>query len=269
MFIDTILAAAAVASAERGLQLIARKAATARGGALDVARSLQRLRRRRPAAAARRSTWRSSGSADLPGPGHCHRRRRHGRPPAGWRVPPSASTTAPRPGPSPQLADRQGRRRIRPVIAGPQDHSDGVERLKDAAHAPGAATGPRPWPTTSVIEGRFTFESGAGGRRATAGPGARRPTTVVAANDDMAAAALWTAHRQRPDPTPRPGGDGFRRHPAGRPGSWPPDHGAPADRPDDRRRPRPPAGRPAARSRARRARSTSWRPISLVERASA
>ncbi len=91
-----------------------------------------------------------------------------------------------------ELLIAKGRRRIA-VIAGPQDHSDSVERLKgcrDALAAHGLAL-----PDERVVEGRFTFESGLeAAERLLALPAP--PDAIVAANDDMAAAALWIAHRR-------------------------------------------------------------------------
>jgi LacI family transcriptional regulator len=91
-----------------------------------------------------------------------------------------------------ELLIAKGRRRIA-VIAGPQDHSDSVERLKGcrealAAHGLSLADG-------LVIEGRFTFESGLEAAEALLDL-ELPPDAIVAANDDMAAAALWVAHRR-------------------------------------------------------------------------
>jgi LacI family transcriptional regulator len=188
LFIDTTLAAAAVASAERGLQLIARKAASPED-ALEVARSLQRsgadaLLLLPPFELA------LSGSAEFLALGLATA---------------AVATAAPLPdmftvridnrAASRAITERliaKGRRRIA-VIAGPQDHSDGVERLRgcrDALAAHGV-----PLTDDLVIEGRFTFESGLeAAERLLALP--QPPDAIVAANDDMAAAALWAAHRR-------------------------------------------------------------------------
>jgi LacI family transcriptional regulator len=188
LFIDTTLAAAAVASAERGLQLIARKAASPED-ALDVVRSLQRsgadallllppfdlvLSGSAAFLALDMATAAVATAAPLPDMFTV-------------RIDNRAASRA-----VTELLIAKGRRRIA-VIAGPQDHSDGVERLKGCRDA--LAAHGLPLPDDLVIAGRFTFESGL--------EAADRlldlpvpPDAIVAANDDMAAAALWTAHRR-------------------------------------------------------------------------
>jgi LacI family transcriptional regulator len=188
MFMDTTLAAAAVASAERGLQLIARKAASPED-ALDVARSLQRsgadallllppfdlvLSGLAEFQALNMATAAVATAAPLPDMFTV-------------RIDNRAASRA-----VTELLIAKGRRRIA-VIAGPQDHSDGVERLKGCRDA--LAAHGLPLADDLVIEGRFTFESGLeAAERLLALPAP--PDAIVAANDDMAAAALWTAHRR-------------------------------------------------------------------------
>ena len=188
LFIDTTLAAAAVASAERGLQLIARKAASPED-ALDVVRSLQRsgadallllppfdlvLSGSPEFLALDMATAAVATAAPLPDMFTV-------------RIDNRAASRA-----VTELLIAKGRRRIA-VIAGPQDHSDGVERLKgcrDALVAHGLSLA-----DDLVIEGRFTFESGLEAAERLLDLPAP-PDAIVAANDDMAAAALWTAHRR-------------------------------------------------------------------------
>jgi LacI family transcriptional regulator len=86
----------------------------------------------------------------------------------------------------------RGRRRIA-VIAGPSTHSDSVARLEghhDALQAHGLA-----FTDDLCVEGNFSFASGleAADRLLDL---TDRPDAIVAANDDMAAAVLWTAHRR-------------------------------------------------------------------------
>jgi LacI family transcriptional regulator len=188
MFIDGVLAAAAVATAERGLQLIARKAASPED-ALDVARSLQRsgadallllppfdlVLSGSPAfQALGLATAAIATAAPLPDMFTV-------------RIDNRAASRA-----VVELLIAKGRRRIG-VIAGPADHSDSLDRLagcRDALAAHGLTL-----PDERVIEGRFTFESGlAAAERLLALPAP--PDAIVAANDDMAAAALWCAHRR-------------------------------------------------------------------------
>jgi LacI family transcriptional regulator len=183
-----MLAAAAVASAERGLQLMARKAASPED-AVEVARALLRsgadaLLLLPPFELA------LSGSAEFQALG---------------LVTAAIATAAPLPDMFTVRIDNRaasravtdlliakGRRRIA-VIAGPQDHSDGVERLKGCRDA--LAAHGLPLPDELVIEGRFTFESGLeAAERLLDRPAP--PDAIVAANDDMAAAALWVAHRR-------------------------------------------------------------------------
>lgn len=188
MFIDGVLAAAAVATAERGLQLMARKAEGPEE-ALDVIRALQAsgadgLLVLPPFDLA------LSGSAVFQAQG---------------LVTAALATAAPLPDMFTVRIDNRaaaravtelliagGRRRIA-VIAGPADHSDSIERLagcRDALAAHGLSL-----PGDMIIEGRFTFESGlTAAERLLALP--KPPDAIVAANDDMAAAALWSAHRR-------------------------------------------------------------------------
>ena len=188
MFIDATLAAAAVASAERGLQLIARKAASPED-ALEVARALQRsgadallvlppfdlvLSGSRAFQALGLATAAVATAAPLPDMFTV-------------RIDNRAASRA-----VTELLITKGRRRIA-VIAGPQDHSDGVERLKgcrEALTAHGLSL-----PDDYVIEGRFTFESALEAAERLLGLPVP-PDAIVAANDDMAAAALWIAHRR-------------------------------------------------------------------------
>jgi LacI family transcriptional regulator len=188
MFMDATLAAAAVASAERGLQLIARKAASPEE-ALDVARALQ-------ASGADALLLLPPFELALSGS------------PAFQALGLTAAaiaTAAPLPDMFTVRIDNRaasravtehliakGRRRIA-VIAGPQDHSDGVERLKGCREA--LAAHGLPLADDHVIEGRFTFESGLEATERLLDL-AEPPDAIVAANDDMAAAALWTAHRR-------------------------------------------------------------------------
>lgn len=188
MFIDGVLAAAAVASAERGLQLMARKADRPED-ALATARALQAsgadaLLVLPPFELA------LSGSADFQALG---------------LVTVALATAAPLPDMFTVRIDNRaaaravtelliadGRRRIA-VIAGPADHSDSIERLagcRDALAAQGLSL-----PDERVIEGRFTFESGLDAAERLLDL-AEPPDAIVAANDDMAAAALWSAHRR-------------------------------------------------------------------------
>jgi LacI family transcriptional regulator len=188
MFIDAVLAAAAVASAERGLQLIARKAASPED-ALDVARALQ-------ASGADALLLLPPFDLTLSGS------------PA-FQVLGLATAAVATAAPLPdmftvridnraasravtELLIAKGRRRIA-VIAGPQDHSDGVERLEGSREA--LAAHGLPLADDHVIEGRFTFESGLEATERLLDL-AEPPDAIVAANDDMAAAALWTAHRR-------------------------------------------------------------------------
>ena len=188
MFIDGVLAAAAVASAERGLQLMARKADKPED-ALAIARALQAsgadaLLVLPPFELA------LSGMADFQALG---------------LVTAAIATAAPLPdmftvridnrAASRAVTERliaKGRRRVA-VIAGPADHSDSAERLagcREALAAHGLSL-----PARRIVEGRFTFESGlAAAERLLAL--SEPPDAIVAATDDMAAAALWSAHRR-------------------------------------------------------------------------
>ncbi len=91
------------------------------------------------------------------------------------------------------LTDRllaAGRTRVA-VLAGPSRHSDGIARLsgyRDALSARGV-----PFDPALHVEGDFSFASGltAAAWLLDLSP---PPDAVVAANDDMAAAAIWMAH---------------------------------------------------------------------------
>jgi LacI family transcriptional regulator len=187
MFINAVLAAVAVASAERGLQLIVRKAAPRE--ALEAARALRE-------SGAEALLLLPPFDTVLSGS------------PAFQALGMSAAaiaTAAPLPDMFTVRIDNQaaaravielliakGRRRIA-VIAGPQDHSDSIERLRgcrDALQAQGV-----PLEDDYVVEGRFTFESGLEAAERLLDLPAP-PDAIVAANDDMAAAALWIAHRR-------------------------------------------------------------------------
>lgn len=188
MFIDGVLAAAAVATAERGLQLMARKA-EGREQALETARALQAsgadaLLVLPPFELA------LSGAAEFQALGLVTAALATAAPLPDMftvRIDNRAASRA-----VAELLIAKGRRRIA-VIAGPADHSDSAERLagcRDALAAQGLAL-----PDERVVEGRFTFESGlAAAERLLDSP--EPPDAIVAANDDMAAAALWSAHRR-------------------------------------------------------------------------
>jgi LacI family transcriptional regulator len=188
MFIDGVLAAAAVASAERGLQLMARKA-DGPEDALATARALQA----------------SGADALLVLPPF--ELALSGSPAfqALGLVTAALATAAPLPDmftvridnraaarAVTELLIAQGRRRIA-VIAGPADHSDSIERLAGCREA--LATHGLSLPDDRIIEGRFTFESGLAAAERLLDL-ADPPDAIVAANDDMAAAALWSAHRR-------------------------------------------------------------------------
>lgn len=86
---------------------------------------------------------------------------------------------------------RKGHRRFA-FISGPRDHKSAALRLQgflDALVGAGLADD-----AIVIAEGNFTFKSGIdlAGRMLT---GSDRPTALVCANDDMAAGALFTAHR--------------------------------------------------------------------------
>ena len=188
MFIDGVLAAAAVASAERGLQLMARKADTPED-ALEVVRALQRsgadaLLVLPPFDLA------LSGSPDFQALNLATAAIATAAPLADMftvRIDNRAASRA-----VVDLLIAKGRRRIA-VIAGPADHSDSIERLEGCREA--LAMHDLSLPDDRVIEGRFTSESGlAAAERLLDAP--EPPDAIVAANDDMAAAALWIAHRR-------------------------------------------------------------------------
>ncbi len=188
LFIDGVLAAAAVASAERGLQLMARKAHSPEE-ALEVVRSLQKagadallllppfdtVLSGSPAFQALGMTTAAIATATA--------------------LPDMFTVRIDNRAASRAITERliaKGRRRIA-VIAGPQDHSDSVERLAGCREAMTAHD--LPLADDHVIEGRFSFQSGLeAAERFLALP--TPPDAIVAANDDMAAAALWVAHRR-------------------------------------------------------------------------
>ncbi|MEA1672217.1 LacI family DNA-binding transcriptional regulator [Nitrospirillum sp. BR 11163] len=91
-----------------------------------------------------------------------------------------------------ELLIARGYRRIA-IVTGPGGHSDSVARLQ-GYQAALAAHG-LPYRPELCVEGLFSFETGllaAGGLLDLAPP----PDAIMAANDDMAAAALWAAHRR-------------------------------------------------------------------------
>ncbi len=86
----------------------------------------------------------------------------------------------------------KGRRRIA-TISGPLRHSDSGERLAGVYDA--MAKLGLPMEKKLVVEGGFTFESGLiAAEQLLSLP--EPPDAIVAANDDMAAAAIWVAHRR-------------------------------------------------------------------------
>ncbi|MBO9708320.1 MAG: LacI family DNA-binding transcriptional regulator [Caulobacter sp.] len=188
MFLDGVLAAAAVASAERGLQLLARKVESPED-ALEAARALQRSGADALLVLPPFDTA-LSGSPGFRALGLTVAAIATAAPLPDMftvRVDNRAASRA-----ATELLIAKGRRRIA-VIAGPQGHSDSIERLKGCRDA--LAAHGLPLPDAWVIEGRFTFESGlAAAERLLALP--VPPDAIAAANDDMAAAALWAAHRR-------------------------------------------------------------------------
>jgi LacI family transcriptional regulator len=85
----------------------------------------------------------------------------------------------------------QGHRRFG-YIGGPSEHRSAALRLEgllEALHTAGLGDD-----AIDVVEGNFTFKSGID-LAAQLLSGARHPTALVCANDDMAAGALFTAHR--------------------------------------------------------------------------
>ena len=188
MFINAALAAIAVAAAERGLQVVARRAVSARD-ALDAARDLARsgvdallllppfdgiLSGSAALAGLNLATASIATAAPLPDMITVRIDNR------------SASRAAT------ELLIGGGRRRIA-VIAGPLDHSDSVERLagyREALVAHGLRADP-----ALCVEGHFTFASGLLAAEHLLGL-PEPPDAIVAANDDMAAAALLAAHRR-------------------------------------------------------------------------
>jgi LacI family transcriptional regulator len=91
-----------------------------------------------------------------------------------------------------QLLLDRGHRRIG-VIAGPRQHSDSQARIE--GHETALTSRYCTVDHDLVVEGDFTFPSGiAAADRLLAL--AHPPTAIIAANDDMAAGALWAAHRR-------------------------------------------------------------------------
>lgn len=86
----------------------------------------------------------------------------------------------------------RGRRRIA-VVTGPQRHSDSVARLE--GHREALERHGLPLDDELFVEGDFSFVSGLAAADRILDLAAR-PDAIVAANDDMAAAVLWIAHRR-------------------------------------------------------------------------
>lgn len=190
MFINATLAAVAVVAAEKGLQLMIRSARAASAAeVVDHAHALVR----------------SGAQALLLIPPFAEMLG-HSPALAGLGVPAAAIATAlPFPAVTTVRIDNRaaardvtrrllagGRRRIA-VVAGPASHSDSLARLeghRDALREQGL-----PFAEDLCIEGDFSFASGlrAAERLLDLDP---RPDAIVAANDDMAAAILWAAHRR-------------------------------------------------------------------------
>ena len=188
LFIDMTLAAAAVASAERGLQLMARKAGSP-DEALDIARALQKAGADALLLLPPFDTA-LSGSAAFQALGLAAAAIATAAPLPDMitvRIDNRAASRA-----VTELLIAKGRRRIA-VIAGPQDHSDSVERLAGCSEA--LAAHGLTLPDALVVEGRFTFDSGLEAAERLLDL-AQPPDAIVAANDDMAAAVLWIAHRR-------------------------------------------------------------------------
>jgi LacI family transcriptional regulator len=91
-----------------------------------------------------------------------------------------------------ELLLNRGRRNIA-VVSGPMTHSDSVARLQ--GHIDALADRHITYDPHLTIEGRFSFSSGLAAAEDLLGR-SPRPDAIVAANDDMAAAVLWTAHRR-------------------------------------------------------------------------
>ncbi|MEA1647812.1 LacI family DNA-binding transcriptional regulator [Nitrospirillum sp. BR 11164] len=91
-----------------------------------------------------------------------------------------------------ELLIARGYRRIA-ILTGPAGHSDSVARLEGYKAA--LAGHDIPFQSALCAEGRFSFETGliAADTLLDLDP---RPDAIMAANDDMAAAALWAAHRR-------------------------------------------------------------------------
>lgn len=90
-----------------------------------------------------------------------------------------------------QLIVGEGHRRIA-FISGPPDHESAALRLEGFLEAVREAG--LPPDSVTIVQGNFTFRSGIEGADALLAAG-RRPTALVCANDDMAAGALFSAHR--------------------------------------------------------------------------
>ena len=86
---------------------------------------------------------------------------------------------------------RLGHRRVG-FISGPKDHKSAALRLRGFVEAVNSCGLPND--AVTVAEGNFTFKSGIDwATQLLSGP--QRPTALVCANDDMAAGALFSAHR--------------------------------------------------------------------------
>jgi LacI family transcriptional regulator len=86
----------------------------------------------------------------------------------------------------------RGRRKIA-FISGPSTHSDSVARLQ--GHIDALTARRIKYDPQLTVEGLFSFASGLTAAEALLSR-SPRPDAIVAANDDMAAAVLWTAHRR-------------------------------------------------------------------------
>lgn len=85
----------------------------------------------------------------------------------------------------------KGRRRIA-VLTGPMHHSDSAARL--AGYKKALSDNGIPFSQRFCADGGFTFRAGLPAAEKLLSL-AKRPNAIVAENDDMAAAAIWTAHR--------------------------------------------------------------------------
>jgi LacI family transcriptional regulator len=190
MFINATLAAVAVVSAEKGIQLQMKHAVAASPEATaDLARALMRT--------GAQALLLIPPFAEMIGGSPILRE---------LKVPAAAIATAMAlPHATTVRIDNQaaaraiterliasGRRRIA-VVAGPRNHSDSVARLR--GHCDALNTHELRWQDDLCVDGDFSFASGlaAADRLLDLVP---RPDAIVAANDDMAAAVLWAAHRR-------------------------------------------------------------------------